>query len=970
MNSHSERWQEVDALFEAVLDQEPQDRSAFLDQACGNDGDLRQAVEALLRASEESKSFLETPLDERAGHLWHDFVDELSHKEPVASLAGQRVGAYRLVEEAGRGGMGVVYRAERAEGPFDQQVAVKLLPGTGNADIPLRFAHEQQILATLDHPAIARIYDGGMTDEGCPYFVMEYVKGHPLDAYCDTRRLSVEERLALFKIVVETVQYAHRNLVVHRDLKPSNILVTHDGQVKLLDFGIAKLLSNDEPSSTLTHTGERWMTPDYAAPEQVRGERVTTATDVYQLGVVLYELLTGHRPYRVAGRSVYEIEKAVCEEEPTRPSTVVTETEVRPQGATTTEVTPAAISEARRTDVTVLRKTLSGDLDAIVLKALRKEPEARYASAEAFVEDIKRYLASMPVAARQGSLSYRSRKFIRRHRFGVFAALLFVVLVASFATLYTIRVTEERDRAQREATKSDRVTEFMTSLFEASNPSEALGETITARQLLERGRVRAGELADQPDVHAALLSAIGLAYRGLGHYDPADSLFRQALAIRQALYGDQHPDVASAMNNLGIVLRRKSDYDAAEQYYREALAIQQATLGKQHPSIAETMNNLAVVLRRIHALSKAEALDRRTKALEEAEALHRQALAMRRALFGSTHPEVAKSLSNLGVLFTDKKAYDEADSLYREALAIRRDALGDRHPDVAETLHNLATIYSRTGAHDKAEHMYQEALDIERFIYGEVHPEVALTINNLAVLNVRKKDFEAAEQFYREALAMRRQTLGEVHKDVSGTLNDLGLLYNAQENYGAAGEVFADALAIEEKLHGPGHWRTAVVQIRLADARSRQGQLDEAVALVEASLVTRRQLYAGTHPRVFDMEGKLGVLRYEQGRYAVAEQLFRKAIAAMTEARPDNHVKNAEAKTWLGAVLIAQGRYAEAETVLLDTYASLQEEARKEEALLQVITRLVSLYGAWGKPEEAARYEAQRTRDVEEAVSP
>src|SRR5690606_11886872 len=331
-----------------------------------------------------------------------------------------------------------VYLAERADGTFEQQVALKLMRAVpGRHDLEARFRAERQILASLNHPHIARVFDGGMAEDGRPYLVMEYIEGAPIDAYCDQRRLSVRERLRLFQKVAEVVHFAHRNLVVHRDLKPSNILVTNDGSVKLLDFGIAKLLDPEGDREAVTRTGNRWMTPEYAAPEQVRGEAITTATDLYQLSVVLYELLTGRSPFQAAGRSAFEIEKAVCEEEPTRPSTAVTET--HETATDTAPLTPEAVSRARKTEVQALRKTLSGDLDAIVLKGLRKEPTARYASAEAMVEDVKRYLAGLPVEAQRGSTGYRLRKFVQRNRGAVLAVAAFALLLLGYAVTATVQ---------------------------------------------------------------------------------------------------------------------------------------------------------------------------------------------------------------------------------------------------------------------------------------------------------------------------------------------------------------------------------------------------------------------------------------------------------------------------------------------------------------------------------------------------
>ena len=459
INLASPRCAEADVLFDQALDLPPEERSAFLNAACDGDAVLRQTVETLLfhaEADEVRAGFPEGFLEKKPlgldGLLRQ--VAEGLEEELEDPLKGQRIGPYRITDEVGRGGMGVVYRAERIEGPFSQQVAIKVLPrGRDTAALLRRFEQEQRVLALLDHPHIARLLDGGLTEGGRPYFVMEYVDGEPLDAYCDRHRLSIGKRLRLFLAVCEAVQYAHQNLVVHRDLKPSNILVaapTEEGgqpalasrglQVKLLDFGIAKLLSGEGasgPGEILTRTGERLLTPEYAAPEQIRGEAVTTATDVYGLGVLLYELLTGQRPCHTTGRSRYEVEQAVCKTEPTRPSVAVTRPVVETGAATHGEPSPEAVGRARRLRVDQLQRTLRGDLDAICLKALRKEPEARYASVEALADDLRRYATGLPVQARRGSVGYRARKFVRRHRWGVAAAAVFVLLLAGYALTIT-----------------------------------------------------------------------------------------------------------------------------------------------------------------------------------------------------------------------------------------------------------------------------------------------------------------------------------------------------------------------------------------------------------------------------------------------------------------------------------------------------------------------------------------------------
>ncbi len=506
----TKRWNKVQNLFEEALELEEAKRPAFLKQACAGDSTLFDEVMSLLEADMNANSLLDG--------LALDAVDLAKEFNRV----GQQFGPYRIVREIGSGGMGSVFLAERVEGEFEQKVAIKLIKhGMDSKEILKRFQSERQIMARLEHPNIARLLDGGVTPDGLSYFAMEYVDGKPIDQYCDHNKLSVKKRLELFQIICSSVQNAHRNLIVHRDLKPSNILVKKDGTIKLLDFGIAKVLTPETNGGqpkflTLTQTGAQIMTPEYAAPEQVKGEPVTTATDVYALGVILYELLTGQRPYRLQGRSPAEIERAITTSDPDKPSTVVKRKDQA------SETTPEKISELRGTEPSQLKRQLSGDLDNICLMALRKEPERRYSSPERFLDDVKRYLEGLPVIARKDTAGYRTQKFIRRHKTGLVAAVGVVIMIAIVVSFYTVQLKQERDRARLEATKARRVSDFLVDLFRVSDPSESKGKTVTARELLDSGAVRIKEdLIEQPEIQATMMNVMGEVYTSLGLYGDA-----------------------------------------------------------------------------------------------------------------------------------------------------------------------------------------------------------------------------------------------------------------------------------------------------------------------------------------------------------------------------------------------------------------------------------------------------------------
>jgi serine/threonine protein kinase len=437
-----EKWQRIDQLFDAALEFEPPNRAAFLAAACAEDTELRREVESLLAAIEASGDFIELPLMTAAD-------------DAAVSLAGQSLGPYRLLREIGRGGMGVVYLATRADDEYKKQVAIKLIqPGPPNKDLLRRFRRERQILASLEHPNIARLLDGGTTAQGVPYLAMEYIAGTPITQYCDEQKLSITERLKLFRRVCAAVQYAHQNLIIHRDLKPGNILVTADGEVKLLDFGIAKLLDTDSgPVASNTTSGLHLMTPEYASPEQIRGEPITTTSDVYALGVVLYELLTGHYPYRFKDRSLPEIIRVICEQEPEPPSRAISrvETHTEDNGRSQTTISPETVSRTREGKLDKLRARLRGDLNDISLMALRKNPQQRYRSVEQLSEDIRRHLEGKPVLARKATLAYRAGKFIQRYKTGVAAAAIILVILLGgiIATLRQASIARQLVREKR-----------------------------------------------------------------------------------------------------------------------------------------------------------------------------------------------------------------------------------------------------------------------------------------------------------------------------------------------------------------------------------------------------------------------------------------------------------------------------------------------------------------------------------------
>ncbi|MCP4660578.1 MAG: serine/threonine protein kinase [bacterium] len=741
-----ERWKKIKELLDAALARPAAQRGSFLEQACGGDGSLRREVEDFLERSEKLGDFFEEPVWRRSDVA--AFL--LEEEDPLRAATGSaevgcRIGPYKVLRLLGRGGMGAVYLAARQD-DFKKQVALKLIKRGMDTDaIVRRFENERQILAHLDHPHIARLLDGGTTADGLPYFVMEYVEGEPIDRYCDARELSIRDRLELFRKLCTALQASHQSLVVHRDLKPGNILVTADGVPKLLDFGIAKLLEPDASTRILaTAKDQRPMTPEYASPEQVKGQPITTASDVYSLGVLLFHLLTGHSPYHLDSTGFQDMIRVICEEDPKKPSAAVQHaTEIRGAGGTAVRLSPESVSRARASDPRRLHRRLKGDLDSIALKAMRKAPQHRYRSVEQLAEDVRRHLKGLPVRARTGSLTYTAAKFVKRHHnlLGMTAALLLLVVGFTTAMAFQVRRTE------RALARAETVSEFLEDLFEAANPNRTRGKEVTVTEMLDVGREKIEEYREeQPRLYASLATTMGHVYLDLGSYEEARTLLEDSLAILRRLFdGRDHPELAVAINDLAAVFYVQAKYREAEELFREGLSMRVRLFGEAGPEVVRTVNNLATVV-----TSRGD--------YEEAEMLYRRGLAIRQRLDPPDSEAVATSLFLLGTLLLDQGDYERAEPFLRQALATRRKLYGSEHTGVAKALNNLGMVRQRTGDAGEARELYREALDIRRRLLGENHPEVASTETNLATLLVVEGRYQEAESLSRRALRTLRDS--------------------------------------------------------------------------------------------------------------------------------------------------------------------------------------------------------------------
>jgi serine/threonine protein kinase/Tfp pilus assembly protein PilF len=865
------------------------ERPAFLERACRGDDDLRREVEELLSHDSAPPGFLRTGgVLEAVGLDAFDSPDDAEDEPPPP-----RIGRYLIGEELGRGGMGVVYRAEQAE-PLRRDVALKLIKRGMDTDAVIaRFQAERQTLALMDHPNIASVLDAGATDDGRPYFVMELVLGERITTFCDEHTLAAPARLDLFLEVCRAVQHAHQRGIVHRDLKPSNVMAfsTDEGtRIKVIDFGIAKTIEEPLPGHTLmTRAGQLLGTPEYMSPEQagIVNHPVDTRTDVYSLGAVLYELLSGRQPYHFARYTFEEIQRTFREHDPLRPSTAISD-DGGPDREPTDASTSDEIGRRRGSTVDRLRRELSGDLDNIVLMAMHKDPERRYPSVDALAEDIRRHRTGRPVHARADSWQYRSSKFVRRNILPVSlatVALAFLLGFSIYTAVQSARIARERDRAvraeaeakiqaeraQSEAATAREISDFLVSLFEVSDPGESRGREITAREILEQGAARIDEeLTGQPVVRARLLFSIGEVNQKLGLYDAAREQLDEALRIRRAELGDKHPEVAESLVQRAWLYRDTGHALESLPLLQEALAIQRAAYGEEHVAINTTL---------YHQASAYEDLGEFEKAID----LYRRILALDQKLLPEDDPQLGESMNNLAVALSGWGEYDEAESLYRESLAYNRRVLGEDHPEVATSMANLSNLLFTNFDREEGLAMAKEAFEIRRRVLGEEHPHTAIAAGNLGIKYYSVGRHAEAEQLLRSSLATKQKAQGERHPSTAHAWILLGLSQLGQENFAAAEASFGTSVDIYREAMPEGHNSTARALEGLGRALMGQGRLDEAEPLFLEALAIRREALSPGHRELCDSLTRLGQLRTRQGALTEAEPLFLEAYAALLE---------------------------------------------------------------------------------------
>jgi serine/threonine protein kinase/tetratricopeptide (TPR) repeat protein len=865
-----------------------------------------------------------------------------------AGMRGVRIGPYKILREIGEGGFGAVYLAEQ-EQPVKRTVAIKVIKaGMDTRQVVARFEAERQALALMDHPHIARVIDAGATENGRPYFVMDFVKGEPITTYCDRHTMGLNARLALFVQVCDAVQHAHSKGVIHRDLKPRNILVaSQDGvaSAKVIDFGIAKATAGKLTDRTLvTEQFAMIGTPEYMSPEQAEGSAdIDTRADVYSLGVILYELLTGTTPFdskALRQGGLADIQRQIREITPPKPSTRISQA----------GDSAGAIARSRQTDPKRLTLHVRGELDWIVLKAVEKDRARRYETANGLAMDVRRYLAGEPVAAAPPSATYQLQKMVRRYRAGLAAAAVIVLLLVAFAgttMMQNVRVRRERDHAERERQKAEQITRLLVSLFKVNDPAEGKGGTVTAREILDRGAKQIPRsLVDQPDVTASLLGTIGEIYTVLGLFEPAQPLLEESLRLSRTL-PQSAPALAVSLARLAELQRDRGRAAEAEQLAREALALRQQVHGPEHPEVAEAMGLLA------------SALQGRQR-FDEAEQMYRGAAALDAKLGISNQPSAVTRLAGLAVLLERTGRRDEAEKLHRQALAHARTAYGTEHPALATIVFNLGNLMRQTDRSAEAEPFLREALAIDRKLFGNEHPSVGSDLNVLGLVLLSRGQLGEAESMLREALAIKRKVLGSEHPNVPPALNNLALVLSSAGRHDEAVALAREAVALDRKVLGSEHRDLATHMSNLATLLNDAGRSAEAEPVGREALAMRQKVLQAGHPELAQGLVRLGEILLARGNVPEAISALEQARAFPIEKVPAKSSTRALAASLLGACLTLRGDYAGAETLLLEAHAYYAERAPEGGSARRVRQRLVDLYTAWGAPEKAKAFVALR----------
>jgi eukaryotic-like serine/threonine-protein kinase len=859
-----DRWERVKYLLHRAMQLAPEQRNGFLQEACPGDDSCRAEVESLLAAHDDARSdFMNTQSGEDP--------DVPAHALAAGELFEER---FRLVRKLGEGGMGQVWMAEQLT-PVKRPVALKLIrAGMYDESVVQRFLSERQSIAMMDHPAIAKVFEAGTSEQGQPYFVMEYVPGLPINVYCDQQRLTLRARLGLFVQACEGVQHAHQKAMIHRDLKPANILVLEvDGKPvpRIIDFGLAKP-TNPEllGDSDFTLLGHFVGTPGYISPEQANPlfQDIDTRSDVYSLGVVLYVLLTGRRPFdpKPGERQPLDVLlRKLREEDPPAPSAKLG----------TDRDALMTIAQARAVDPRQLVRLLRGDLDWIALRALERVRSHRYGAPSELAADIGRYLHDEPVIARPASAAYRLRKYSRRHRVAVGIGAGLVVLLTAFSVLQGLelrRTTLERDRANRERDRAARITDFVTGIFKVPDPSEARGNSVTAREILDKASAEIGTgLAHDAEAQAQMLHVMASTYLNLGLFGRARELAERALSARERTLGAEHPDTLASRAQLGWILDRQGHDEDAEPLERKVLEQERRVLGPQAPLTLETLDHLSVI-------------DENEGHYQEAENFARQVMSSAGRVLGPQSSLALSAANHFARALWFEARYEEAEQQYRRLLQLDRQVFGPDHPQTLAAMISLAVAVAALHRVTEAERLYREVLSAQQRVLGPEHQYTLLTMENLAALLTDEGHLTEGERLHREVLAIRTRTLGNEHPETLTAQLNLADVLLKEGRIAEADVLQRQTLAVQQRVMGAENPTTLVSESNLAGILIREHRYEEAEALASAALEVQVRTLGQGHPESLDTLRTLGKALAYLHQYEEASRLFHSAIERMGSA--------------------------------------------------------------------------------------
>lgn len=999
MTIDQQQWAQVWELFHQALEMERDQRTPFLNRTCDTDVRLRQEVESLLSAHDRAQNLLDSPVfadSPPPGFDWSDLVrrpvNTVTYQRPMhprrlryapcdipsgmprsRALPGEApepplrhriygpeylgigdvIGPYRLQKVLGEGGMGIVYEALQEE-PIRRRVALKLIkPGLETGQVLARFESERRALALMDHPHIARIYEAGSTGQGRPYFVMEMVDGITITDYCDGKGLTIRRRLELFIQVCRAVQHAHQRGIIHRDLKPSNILVTEQEgkpEPKIIDFGVAKALNQPlfDGAGTGTQNVVMIGTPEYMSPEQARRRPdIDTRTDVYSLGILLYQIMAGVSPFGDAlsrCRDHLEVIELIQRHEIRRPLATLESSGGNLQ----------RIAKNRSIDPSSLRRRLHGDLEWIILKAIDKQPQNRYQTVLELSGDVQRHLAFEPVSAGPPGVWYRSRKFLRRHRFSVAAAAALALLLTAFSAVVSIqsyRLSVALQQAQGQKERAQKISAFLIDLFRGADPYRNPGKSATLEEIVDAGAARIpAELKDQPEVQAALLATLGEVYRSLGHSNRARPLLEEALAIRRKIHGEDHPEVADSLYDLGVLLHYQGEGRQAETLLRRALELHIEHLGPTHPRVVSDLLFLGSLLRSSGRLT-------------EAESMLRRALKVQRDSGEISSPSREMDiLGQLAAVLHRQARYQDAEKTYREALDLGN-SWNPKHPKTASTMANAGAMYVDWGKYNKAEPLLRNALALQLELLGPHHHSSINARTNLAYLLHQKGHYTEAESLYRKAVALSRKNLGENSSSYVINVNNLGLLLYETDRLTEAHHLFEENLRRQRQVWGESHPNVAFALTNLGRVLRAMHRYADAERFFRQGLELRRQTLPPEHPALSGSLTSLGALRLERGEPVEAEEMLREALQIRQRSYSAEDWRTAQTENLLGAALAAQERYREAEPMLINGFNTLQRlRGPRRRETRQAMQRVLDFFRRSSQLERASELKQMEVR--------